>query len=50
MLKLGVWSVLIFGLSVFLGGLLPLIGLLPENYLVIVPYNLLTVIGLLLHL
>jgi hypothetical protein len=45
MLKLGVWSVLIFGLSVFLGGLLPLIGLLPENYLVIVPYNLLTVIG-----
>ena len=45
MLKLGVWSVLIFGLSVFLGGLLPLIGLLPENYLVLVPYNLLTVIG-----
>ena len=45
LLKLGVWAVIIFGLGVFLGGLLPFIGLLPENYLVIVPYNLLTVIG-----
>jgi hypothetical protein len=45
LLKLGVWSVLIFGLGVFLGGLFPLMGLLPENYLVIVPYNLVTVIG-----
>lgn len=45
MLKLGVLAVSIFGLGVFLGGFLPLIGLLPENYLVIVPYNLLTSIG-----
>lgn len=45
LLKLGVWSVLLFGLGVFIGGLFPLMGLLPENYLVIVPYNLLTGIG-----
>ena len=39
LLKFGVWSMLLFGLGVFLGGLFPLMGLLPENYLVIVPYN-----------
>ena len=45
LLKLGVWSMIIFGLGVFLGGALPFIGLLPENYLIIVPYNLVTVVG-----
>lgn len=45
LLKLGIGSVIIFGLGVVLAGLFPLMGLLPENYLVIVPYNLLTIIG-----
>lgn len=45
LLKIGVWAVIIFGLGVFLGGSLSFIGLLPDNYLVIVPYNLVTVIG-----
>jgi magnesium-transporting ATPase (P-type) len=40
LLKIGVWSVIIFGLGVLLAGLLPLVGLLPENYLARVPYNL----------
>ncbi len=45
LLKMGVWSFIIFGLCVFLAGLLQLLGLLPENYLLVVPYNLLTVTG-----
>lgn len=45
MLKYGIESVIIFGLGVFLAGLFPLLGLLPENYLVIVPYDLLTILG-----
>ena len=44
LLKFGVWSMLLFSFSVFLGGLFPLMGLLPENYLVIVPHNIITVV------
>jgi hypothetical protein len=43
LLNMGIWSVMIFSLGVLLAGLLPLVGLFPENYLVIVPYNLLSV-------
>ncbi len=45
LLKLGVWSVIVFGMGVFLGGILSFTGILSENYLTIVPYNLVTVIG-----
>jgi Protein of unknown function (DUF998) len=45
LLKLGVWFVIIFSLGVLLAGLLPLAGLIPENYLARVPYNLLSAIA-----
>lgn len=42
LLNMGVWSLMIFSVGVLLAGLLPLAGLLHDNYLIIVPYNLLT--------
>jgi hypothetical protein len=42
LLKIGVWSMIIFSLGILLAGLLPLAGLFPENYIVRVPYNLLS--------
>jgi hypothetical protein len=43
-LKLGVWSLVIFGLGILFSGLLPLIGV-TLNYLVHVPYNLFSAIA-----
>jgi len=43
LLKVGVWSIIIFSLGVLLAGLLPLAGLLTTNYLLRVPYNLISV-------
>jgi MFS family permease len=45
LLKIGVWSVIIFSLGILFAGLLPLAGVVPENYIVRVPYNLLSAIA-----
>jgi hypothetical protein len=45
LLKIGVWSVIIFSLGILFAGLLPLTGLFPENYIVRVPYNLLSAVA-----
>jgi hypothetical protein len=42
LLKFGVWSVVIFSFGVLLAGLLPIMGLVAYNYIVRVPYNLLS--------
>ena len=44
LLKIGVCSIVIFSFGILFAGLLPLIGLSPENYIVRVPYNLLSAI------
>ena len=45
LLKNGVWFVIIFSLGILFAGLLPLAGLFSENYIVRVPYNLLSAIA-----
>lgn len=45
LLKIGVCSVVIFSFGILFAGLLPLIGLSPENYIVRVPYTLLSAIA-----
>ena len=45
LLKIGVCSVVIFSFGILFAGLLPFIGLSPENYIVRVPYTLLSAIA-----
>ena len=45
LLKNGVWFVIIFSLGILFAGLLPLAGLFSENYILRVPYNLLSAIA-----
>ncbi len=45
LLKFGVISVAIFSFGVLFAGLLPIMGLISENYIVRVPYNLFSVIA-----